>query len=126
MLEGYKSAAAVLATTLMLGLPAHGVRAAGEQTGADAAKPAAEEAVSESGEREPTNGIKTVDALAVRPVTFVSSIFSAGAFVLALPFSALDPAIDVEKTRRTMVDYPFQDTFQRPLGEFNGAAWGDP
>jgi hypothetical protein len=88
-------------------------------------QPSAEETetVPEAHETGPSNGMKTFDALAVRPVTFLSSVFSAGAFVLALPFAALDPAMDIEKTRKNLVEEPFQDTFQRPLGEFNGSAW---
>ena len=77
----------------------------------------------EAGETAPSNGMKAFDAMAVRPVTFISSIFSTGAFVLALPFAAFDPAMDVEKTRKNLVEEPFQDTFQRPLGDFNGSAW---
>jgi hypothetical protein len=144
MLELFKSASGVVVLTLALGVPMQALDAAEDQTkpAATQSNPAetqsspadpravAEEPTQANGEtviedREtaPSNGIKTFDALAVRPVTFVSSVFSAGAFVLALPFAALDPAMDVEKTRKNLVDEPFEDTFQRPLGDFNGSAW---
>ena len=93
---------------------------------AEEQQPASETAAIEAREKAPSNGIKTFDALAVRPVTFVTSVFSAGAFVLSLPFTALDPELDVEETRKNLVDEPFRDTFQRPLGDFNGSAWGQP
>lgn len=124
MLERYKSAGAVLTMALALGIPAQGLKAE-EKAEANEAQPVAEETVPEAADSGPSNGIKTFDALAVRPVTFVSSVFSTGAFLLALPFAALDPAMDVEKTRQNLVTEPFQDTFQRPLGDFNGSAWGD-
>lgn len=127
MLERYKYAGAVLTMTLTLGLPAQGLWAAADEAKSMEPEPVAENAEPEAkaGDTQPSNEMKTLDAVAVRPVTFVSSVFSAGAFVLALPFAALDPAIDVEKTRQTLVSEPFQDTFQRPLGNFNGSAWGD-
>jgi hypothetical protein len=126
MLERYKSAGAALTMTLALGLPMQGLKAAEKETKAAEPQPVAEETVREADDSAPSNGIKTFDALAVRPVTFVSSVFSTGAFLLALPFAALDPAMDVEKTRKNLVTEPFQDTFQRPLGDFNGSAWGEP
>ena len=86
-------------------------------------QPSAEETGQAAAEPPPSNGIKTLDAVAVRPVTFVSSLFSTGAFVLALPFAVFDPAMDVEKTRENLVDHPFGDTFKRPLGDFSGSAW---
>jgi len=127
MLERYKYAGAVLTMTLTLGLHTQGLRAAADEAKAPEPEPATEEAAPEAkaSDTQPSNEMKTLDAVAVRPVTFVTSVFSAGAFVLALPFAALDPAIDVEKTRKTLVSEPFQDTFQRPLGDFNGSAWGD-
>ena len=137
MPELLKSASALLALTVALGLPMRSLEAAEEQAKpagdqvkatethamAEAPQPDTEETVGASEETPPSNGIKTFDALAVRPVTFVSSVFSAGAFVLALPFAALDPAMSVEETRRNLVEEPFKDTFQRPLGDFNGSAW---
>ena len=127
MREGYKSAGAALTMVLALGLPIQGLKAEEKATAAEP-QPAAEETVPEADARDsgPSNGMKTFDALAVRPVTFVSSVFSTGAFLLALPFAALDPAMDVQKTRKNLVTEPFQDTFQRPLGDFNGSAWGEP
>jgi hypothetical protein len=126
MLDRMKTAGAVLAMTLPLAFSAQGLRAEEDQANA-ADTTAAMTGESQGGaDAAPSNGMKTFDALAVRPVTFVSSVFSTGAFVLALPFAALDPAMDVEKTRKNLVEEPFRDTFQRPLGDFNGSAWGDP
>ena len=128
MLDRYKYAGAVLTIALALGLPMQGLKAEEKPVKAAQAQPVEEETVPEAGTDDagPSNGLKTFDAVAVRPVTFVSSVFSTGAFLLALPFAALDPAMDVEKTRQNLVYEPFQDTFQRPLGDFNGSAWGDP
>lgn len=134
MLERYKSASAVLLLALALGLLHPALVSAQAQarpaetptnTPAQAAESrfSLEETAPEVHETAPSNAMKTFDALAVRPVTFVSSVFSAGAFIFALPFAALDPAMDVEKTRKNLVEEPFQDTFQRPLGDFNGSAW---
>ena len=82
-----------------------------------------EEVASEAAATQPSNGIKTLDAVAVRPVTFVSSLFSTGAFLFSLPFAAFDPAIDPRKMRENLVDYPYGYTFKRPLGDFDGSAW---
>ncbi|MCG6862623.1 MAG: hypothetical protein LJE70_15290 [Chromatiaceae bacterium] len=115
----------VLAATLTLGLPAQASEAEQEQETVKAAEtqPSTDEAAAQVAETAPSNEMKTLDAVAVRPVTFISSVFSAGAFVLALPFAALDPAMNVETTRKNLVDYPFGETFKRPLGDFNGSAW---
>jgi len=138
MLELFKPASAVLALTVALTLPIQGLEAASDQakpagtlakqtqTIAETPQRASETTSSERREAAPSAGIKTFDALAVRPVTFVTSVFSAGAFVLSLPFTALDPALDVEQARENLVDEPFRDTFRRPLGDFNGSAWGEP
>jgi hypothetical protein len=123
MLEHFKSAGAALAIILAMGLASPALSASENQPQETEPPATNEETVPEGESTEPSNGMKTFDAVAVRPVTFVSSVFSAGAFVLALPFAALDPAMDVEKTRKNLVEEPFQDTFQRPLGEFNGSAW---
>jgi hypothetical protein len=70
------------------------------------------------------NGSKAFDAVAVRPTTFFTSLFSTAAFVVSLPFTALDPAIGVDKARESLVAYPFDDTFRRPLGDLD--AMGRP
>lgn len=152
MLERFKSAGAVLALTVAMGLPIPGLEAADKQTNpteeqvepgqakpaqaqakpaqardkppetqakTEEPQPTTKETVPEARETAPSDGMKAFDAVAVRPVTFISSIFSTGAFVLALPFAAFDPAMDVEKTRKNLVEEPFQDTFQRPLGDLN-------
>lgn len=67
----------------------------------------------------PFNGSKGFDAVVVRPTTFITSLFSAATFVVSLPFTAFDPAIGVHAARENLVDYPFNDTFKRPLGDLD-------
>jgi len=141
------SAVTILAATLAFGLPARGLEAAQGSTGPketqSPTKAAGSQERAASTSREstggassaalasepplpefrPSNETKILDAAAVRPITFVSSVFSAGTFLLALPFAAVDPALNVEQTRKNLVDYPFADTFKRPLGDFSGSAW---
>jgi len=76
----------------------------------------------------PLNGSKAFDAVAVRPTTFLSSVFSSAVFVISLPFTALDPAIGARKAKENLVGYPFNDTFKRPLGDLDamGSPRGDP
>ncbi len=102
----------LFAATLVSGLPV-GVAAA-------EADQAAEEAGQAPTRPAPTDEMKAWDVLTVRPISFVSSVFSTGVFVLTIPFSALDPAVDIDKSRENLVQYPFRDTFQRPLGDFSG------
>jgi hypothetical protein len=68
----------------------------------------------------PSAGDKAVDALVVRPLSFLMSIFSAGAFVASAPFIPLDSGTGFADSRKQLVDYPFQYTFTRPLGDFGG------
>ncbi len=72
----------------------------------------------------PFNGSKGFDAVVVRPTTFFASLVSGAAFLVSLPFTAFDPAIGAEKARENLVDYPFNDTFRRPLGDLD--AMGNP
>ena len=65
----------------------------------------------ESESAVPFNGSKGFDAVVV-------------VFLLSLPFTAFDPAIGAEKVRENLVDYPFNDTFRRPLGDMD--AMGNP
>jgi hypothetical protein len=113
----------VLAVTLGLVASVYGSEASQQESTPGATQLGGVGTGSHAAKAHSSNGTKTVDAVVVRPITFISSVFSAGAFILALPFAALDPAMDVQKTRETMVDYPFGYTFQRPLGDFSGAAW---
>ena len=70
------------------------------------------------------NGSKGFDAVVVRPTTFFTSLVSGAVFLVSLPFTAFDPAIGAEKVRENLVDYPFNDTFRRPLGDMD--AMGNP
>ncbi len=72
----------------------------------------------------PFNGSKGFDAVVVRPTTFFTSLVSGAVFLVSLPFTAFDPAIGAEKARENLVDYPFNDTFRRPLGDLD--AMGNP
>lgn len=56
------------------------------------------------------------DALVVRPVGIVGTIFGCGVFVVSLPFSML--ADNVSTTFDTLVAKPAKYTFKRPLGDF--------
>jgi hypothetical protein len=137
MIEKLELAVTVLAATLVLGAPTRALEASQKPTTVDETQsqpsastteeesrpPAAEKNEPAFAELPPSNGMKTLDAVAVRPVTFVSSVFSAGAFVLSLPFAALDPALHPGEMRKNLVDYPFGYTFTRPLGDFDGSAW---
>jgi uncharacterized protein YecE (DUF72 family) len=58
-------------------------------------QPAAAEDAPGEAKAYPSSDMKVLDAVVVRPVTFVNSVFSAGTFVLALPFAAFDPALEV-------------------------------
>lgn len=120
MAKQFRFPGAVLA--LALALPIQGLGATQEPARADE-RTATEEAGPVATDMQPSNEDKTLDALAVRPVTFISSLFSTGTFILALPFAALDPAMDIQKTRENLVDYPYGDAFKRPLGDFSGSAW---
>jgi hypothetical protein len=116
-------AGSVLAVALLFVVSVDKTAAAQEQAAAEPSPPAAADADPGTTKAHPSNGMKTLDAVVVRPVTFVSSIFSTATYVLALPFAALDPAMDVEKTTENIVRYPFGYTFKRPLGDFSGSAW---
>ena len=63
---------------------------------------------------------KVFDAVIVRPVMVGVSVFSLGAFVGSLPFTATGVAgIDVSTARKNFVSYPLNFTFKRPLGDFS-------
>lgn len=102
----------LFAATLVSGLPVGAMAAEADQAPGEAGQAPTRPA--------PTDEMKAWDVLTVRPISFVSSVFSTGVFVLTIPFSALDPAVDIDKSRENLVQYPFRDTFQRPLGDFSG------
>ena len=60
----------------------------------------------------------TVDILVVRPVSLVATVVGTAVFIVSLPFSI--PSQSVGPTARTLVVEPFNFTFTRPIGEFNG------
>lgn len=66
---------------------------------------------------EPNSADVTADVLAARPVGLFATVMSGVTFVASLPFIALDPALDFEMSRETLLDYPIDDTFKRPLGD---------
>jgi hypothetical protein len=87
-----------------------------ESAAVRAAGPAAPSEIAGS----PTAGAKIHDAVVVRPVTFTASLVSGAVFIASLPLIPLDSGTDVTTARRALVDYPFGDTFRRPLGDFRG------
>jgi len=123
MKKQHNIAGLVLAAALVLVLPVGELKAAQQQSATGTMQSAAAEDAPGEAKTPPSSGMKVLDAVAVRPITFVASVFSAGTFVLALPFAAFDPALDAEEMGKNLVNYPFSDTFQRPLGDFNGSAW---
>jgi len=56
------------------------------------------------------------DALIVRPVGIVGTIFGCGVFVVSLPFAMI--ADNVSNTFDKLVAKPAKYTFKRPLGNF--------
>ena len=64
--------------------------------------------------QRPTGLEMTADALLVRPLMFVGTVFGTGVFVVSLPFSALGG--NVGEAASTLVVTPFKATFVRCLG----------
>lgn len=60
----------------------------------------------------------TVDILLVRPVSLAATVVGTAVFIVSLPFSI--PSQSVGSTAKTLVAEPFNYTFTRPIGEFNG------
>jgi hypothetical protein len=73
----------------------------------------------------PSTGEKILDAVVVRPVTFAASLVSGAVFIASLPLIPLDSGTDVTTARKALVDYPFGDTFRRPLGDSGGPSTAD-
>ena len=59
-----------------------------------------------------------VDVLIARPATFALTVIGSVLFVVSLPFSAGSGCVD--KAANTLVKAPANDTFTRPLGDFEG------
>jgi hypothetical protein len=58
-----------------------------------------------------------VDVVIARPVSFALTIIGSVLFVVSLPVAA--PSGSVGKAAHTLVVAPAQDTFTRPLGDFD-------
>jgi hypothetical protein len=58
-------------------------------------------------------------------VTFAASVVSGAVFIATLPLIPLDSGTDLTTARKALVDYPFGDTFRRPLGDFGGTSAPD-
>ena len=70
--------------------------------------------------RPSTTVAKVFDVVIARPVMIGVSIFSFAGFVGSLPFTATGAAdVDVSTARETLVSYPLNYTFTRPLGDFS-------
>jgi len=57
-----------------------------------------------------------IDALLIRPLGIVATIFGSLVFVISLPFSSLGG--NVEEAKQILVEEPRSYTFKRPIGEF--------
>lgn len=75
----------------------------------------AQDAVNDREEQAATEAV-VFDALIVRPVGIVGTIFGCGVFIVSLPFSVL--ADNVPGAFNTLVTQPAKYTFRRPLGDF--------
>ncbi|MDD3083214.1 MAG: hypothetical protein RBR01_06605 [Desulfobacterales bacterium] len=75
----------------------------------------AQDAVNDREEQAATEEM-VFDALIVRPVGIVGTIFGCGVFIVSLPFSVL--ADNVPGAFNTLVTQPAKYTFRRPLGDF--------
>lgn len=60
-------------------------------------------------------GDMMMDALFVRPVSFVGMVLGAATFVVALPFTI--PSGSVDAAKENLIMKPVRHTFLRPLGE---------
>ena len=69
---------------------------------------------------EPTASAMFADAVAVRPLTFVASLFGAAAWVVSLPFT-LAGGNAGEAGDKLVID-PLRYTFWRPLGHMEEGA----
>jgi hypothetical protein len=61
------------------------------------------------------SGDMMMDALFVRPVSFVGLVLGAATFVVALPFTI--PSGSVDAAKENLIMKPVRHTFLRPLGE---------
>jgi len=64
--------------------------------------------------KEPNGGLMLVDAVVVRPLTFVASVAGAAIWVVTLPFTLLGGNTD--EAGNILVADPWCYTFVRPLG----------
>jgi hypothetical protein len=67
-------------------------------------------------ENERSGAKMAADALLMRPVGFVASVFGSAVFVVSLPLSLLGE--NHEEAFNKMVKKPVKYTFVRPLGDF--------
>lgn len=58
-----------------------------------------------------------IDVIVARPVSLAMTIIGSALFVVSLPVAI--PAQSVEKVAHTLVVTPAEDTFTRPLGDFD-------
>ena len=59
-----------------------------------------------------------IDVVVARPVSFALTILGSVLFVISLPVAATSGCVD--KAAHTLVSGPANDTFTRPLGDFEG------
>ncbi len=73
-------------------------------------------------QNEPVSGSRSgdmvMDAMLLRPLGFVSTVFGAALTVVALPFTI--PSGSVQASACELILRPTEYTFKRPLGDFSG------
>ncbi|MDE0883930.1 MAG: hypothetical protein OSB70_00210 [Myxococcota bacterium] len=74
----------------------------------------AEDARAEPGATGPDLTAKIVDATLLRPLGLLSTVAGAGFFVVSLPITIA--AEQVGTAREVLVETPYENTFERPLG----------
>lgn len=67
--------------------------------------------------KEPSAGSMTYDLIVMRPLGAAATVLGAGAWVLALPFTAI--AKNVPVASQKLVKDPFHFTITRPLGTWS-------
>ena len=79
--------------------------------------PFATESLAQEQAEKPGYGAEKMmaDAILVRPLGIVATVFGTAVFIVALPFSLLGG--NTEATYQSLVVEPAKFTFQRPLGD---------
>ena len=68
-----------------------------------------------SPDRDYSGDDKVFDALIMRPMGLVATVFGTGVFIVSLPFTLISG--DADKAGEKLVSDPLRYTFKRPLGD---------